>query len=143
MRTSTGSTSRTRMTGPGRTERSCDLRRVRLTEDDSDGIAGDQQFLVGRDGIDEQLGIFRGDLRFAGDGVLIFLGVEANAGPIHPGTNSCAYVRRIFSYTSGEHDGVGSAHRRQKGTDVFPRAVAKDFDGQPNAAIVMFYQLGL
>jgi hypothetical protein len=115
------------------------LRRVRLAHDHSHCVPRDEKFLVGWDGIGEQLAIVCADLALATDRFLIFRWVEAKAGPLHSGTDSRPNIRRVFSDSAGENDCVGASHCSQVGAYIFPRTVGEDFDGKPDPAVVVLF----
>src|ERR1035437_4553720 len=64
------------------------LGRMRLAQNDAHGVPSDQEFFVSGDGVGEQFGICRGDRAFASHGLLIFVRVQMEAGPLHPGTDA-------------------------------------------------------
>src|SRR5579871_1026550 len=105
--------------------------------DDSHGIAGDQEFLIGRDRVSQKLRIVRRNQPFATGSFLISLLVHSKSGPLHAGTNAGAHIGRILPDAASEHDRVRSTHRSQIRANILSRAVAEDLNRQPHSTIIV------
>src|SRR5215475_14436004 len=82
-------------------------------------------------------------IAYASNCLLILRRVEAKSCPLHPRTNSCTNVRRIFSDAACENNCVSSAHRSQICADVFPRPITENFNTQTDPTVFMLFQLSL
>ncbi len=68
----------------------------------------------------------------------VSLRVEFDAEPSQSVADARANLRRVFADAAGEDDSVRAVQRGQIRADVFSRAVAENFDGEPRPSVVGF-----
>lgn len=81
----------------------------RLLLDDFLGVAGDHQLLVGSDDQSADLGAPGGDVADIAHGMLVLVGIDADAQPIHVVADLCTGDLVVLADAAGEDDGVHAA----------------------------------
>ena len=115
---------------------------LHLAGDDGDGVAGDDQLLVGRHDDHLDLTIRGGDDGLGAVDLGIELLVELDAAELHAGADGLAGDGLILSHTAGEDDRIGTTELSEVGSDVLLDALIVHRKGE-DAVLVACSHTGL
>src|SRR5690242_278957 len=108
------------------------------TEDDANGVTGDEQFLIGGNDPDLYPRAFPVDpALLAPDHLLVALRVQLDSHPLQAVADAGAHTAGILADAAGEDDGVRAIHGGEIGADVLAGAVGEELHGESRPAIAV------
>ena len=113
----------------------CTANAAKLFLDDFLGVAGDHQLLVGSNDQGADLGAPGGDVADIANGMLVLVGIDADAQPIHVVADLRAGDGVMLADTTGEDDGIHAAHGRDVAADQLLDLVVQHIGSQLRALV--------